>query len=393
MTSKLLSLGGKVGYQEVREYLKSRGWRQAPSKRSYAAIYRHQEQGDAEVVVPLERALSDYDLAMVRVAQEVASVEGRQAEAVLRDLLHPRKDILRFALEGEGVGPGAVGLNEGYMLVSGARKALLASACSVKSPKRFHPRMSVGDADVFMRRCQLAPTEVGSFVLVVESPLDISPQGTLMADPFGRRSVEYLIRSVAALAEGIRQDRVERLVDAESEPGVPVISANLCEAMVEMLPPSGAVDLRLQSVWSPLLPMPQGVPSVVTIDGPMYALIEEIGRQLRPSEGPKRDRFIGRVAELAGAPSPHSPIEGDVVLAVHVSEDEILRVRVTLSPSDYQKAGQAHMQGRYVSVWGILHRGQRVHALTEPSEFTVIGEEMTNKSEETYEVSADHQSS
>jgi hypothetical protein len=375
VTSKLLSLGGKVGYQEVREYLKSRGWHEVPSKRSYAAIYRTSEHDAAEAVVPLERALADYDSAMVRVAQEVASVEGRGAEAVLRDLLQPRKDILRFALEGEGVGPGSVGLHEGHMLLGGARKALLASACSVKSPKRYHPRMSLGEADVFVRRCQLGPTEAGSFVLVVESPLDVGPQRTLTSDPFGRRAVEYLFRSVAALAECIRYDRVERLFDAKQDPSMPVLSANLCEAMADMLPPEGTADLRLQSTWSPLLPAPRNVPSAVTLDRTMYATIEDLARQLRPSEGPKRDRYIGLVAELAGVANPEGNIEGDVVLAVHVSEDEIIRVRVMLSAPDYQKAWQAHMQGRYVSVWGILHRGQRMHSLTEPSEFTVIGDE------------------
>ena len=367
---QLHQLGSRVDHLGVRAYLESQGWSRVPSRRPYAAIYRSGHAPLLEVQVPLDRALADYGDAMVVIAQRLAVAERRSAESVLHDLVQPRRDLLRFGLEGEAMSDGGINLAAGLGLVSGVCKALLASACSVKRPRTFHPRMSMTEADAFLKECRLGQTEVGSFVLTVETPLDIELQRPVSEEPFGRQTAILFLQSVEHLAQYVRAGEPQRVV--EPREGDPVLSANLCEALVEMMPPDESADLRLRGSWSPLLRVGAHVPSEVHVDRNMYESIERVARELRPARESQPDQFVGQVVELMGGPGDQGDIEGPVTLQVQV-EDELLKVRVVLGPLDYQKAATAHLGQRYVTLRGVLRRGPRVHWVERASGFEIVG--------------------
>jgi hypothetical protein len=370
-TEQFLTLGARVDYQNVRSYLEAHGWSRIPSRRLQAAIYRSGRAPAVEVQVPLDRDLIDYGEAMVAVARRIAEHEQRPAESILRDLLRPRRDLHRFALEGAETQDGGIHLENGLSLVNGVRKALLSSACSVKRPgTTFHPRMSLADAEAFLKGCRLGQTEVGSFVLTVEAPLEVAPPRPVQEESFGRRASLLLLRSVAHVASAVRAGEPGRVL--EPALGEPVVSANLCEALVEMMPPDEGADLRLRSSWSPLLPVEPQVPSEVHVDRNMYESIEKLSHQLRPSRGAQPNQFVGRVVELMGEPGEHGEVEGAVVLQAQV-EDELLKVRVLLGAADYRQATEAHLTQRYVTVKGVLRRGSRVHQLDQASHFELVG--------------------
>lgn len=57
-------------------------------------------------------------------------------------------------------------------------------------------------------------------------------------------------------------------------------------------------------------------------------------------------------------------MQGEVMLLL-LHEDSPLRARADLSPEQYRTANEAHMAGGVVAVQGILHRGRRVHRLSD----------------------------
>lgn len=57
-------------------------------------------------------------------------------------------------------------------------------------------------------------------------------------------------------------------------------------------------------------------------------------------------------------------VQGEVTLLL-LHEESPLRARADLSPEQYRTANEAHMAGGVVAVQGILHRGRRVHRLTD----------------------------
>jgi hypothetical protein len=358
----------------VKDYLLARGWVRAPSKRAGVGIFRRPDSEVDEVLLPLSLDFADVDEAMARAIEEIARFEQRSAQEVLRDLLRPRADRLRFAIEGRDTMDGAIGLEDGIALLSGSRKALLAAACSVKRPARFYPRMSLREAEAFVRACRLGQTEQGSFVATVECGLDVddtSParfEGTV-AEPFGRKATALLVRSVVRVVDAIRADTIDGLV--EPPDGAPVVSANLCEALAEMMTGPDDANLRIGSSWSPMLPPPRDVPAYVRVERQYRSAIEQVARALRPSARPEPDLYVGKVDALMGEPGPDGRLEGEVILAAQV-EDEILKIRLELGPKDYPKAGEAHLGGLFVSVRGRLYRGARIHRLEDPTDFMVV---------------------
>lgn len=369
MNDRLSTLAASVAYQDLRAYLDARRWTNFPSRLSYAAIYRSPGAGEVEVQIPLDPDLADYADAILLAARRIAGFESRPLEQVLRDLLQPRSDTIRYALAGAATQTGTIALTAGVSLVSGAVKSLLASACSVQRPRRFHPRMTLADAETYVRACRLGQTEIGSYVLTVDAPLDIQAQLDAAEVPFGRRATAYLFEATAYLARSIRQGEAARVLD--ETPDGPLVSANLCESLVEMMPPDESADLRLAGSWSPLIPAPASVPVAVHFDRTMFEAVERLAQQLRPTRGTEPAHFVGKVVELSGAPNPAGQLEGDVVLQVQ-ADDQLLKVRVTLGPDDYGKAGAAHLRQQYVSVHGQLHRGSRTHVLKNPTGFDVL---------------------
>lgn len=63
--------------------------------------------------MPWSLDFADLHEAMERAVKEIARVEKRPVSAVLRDLLQPRSDVLRFAVEGRGTDDGGIALDEG----------------------------------------------------------------------------------------------------------------------------------------------------------------------------------------------------------------------------------------------------------------------------------------
>lgn len=368
MIDRISALAAGASYQALRDYLIARRWQSMPSRLSHAAIYRSPGAGDFEVQIPLDPDLADYADAVMLAARRLASFEGRPVEQVLRDLLQPRSDTVRYALGGAATETGTIGLTAGLALVQGALKSLLASACSVQRPRRFHPRMTLADAESYVRACRLGQTEIGSYVLTVDAPLDIHAQLDASETPFGRRATTRLFESTAYLAQSIRQGDTARVLDERAD--TPLVSANLCEALVEMMPPDESADLRLSGAWSPLIPAPS-LPAVVHFDRTMFEPVERLSQQLRPSQSSERAHFVGKVVELSGAPNSAGQLEGDVILQVQ-ADDQLLKVRVTLAPEAYAHAGAAHLAQQYVSVHGQLHRGRRTHGLKNPTNFMVL---------------------
>ncbi len=274
---------------------------------------------------------------------------------------------MRYALSGDQTARGTISLLAGSALVSGAVKSLLASACSVQRPRRVHPRMTLGDAEAFVRECCLGQTEHGSYVLTIDTPLDIRGEVVAGQLPFGRRTTTYLMQATGYLAQSIRRGESSRILDEIAD--APLVSANLCEALVEMMPSDESADLGLVTTWSPLVP--STTPATVRLERAMFATIEQIAQQLRPTHGEQVAHFVATVVELSGAPNPEGWLEGEVVLHVH-ADDQLLKVRVNLDPEAYRLAGEAHFQQRYVSVRGILQRGRRTHQLVDTRDFRVL---------------------
>ncbi|HLX61941.1 MAG TPA: hypothetical protein VKX17_11730 [Planctomycetota bacterium] len=369
----------KIVPQNVRDYAKSRGWARIETKQSNVAVYRSPIAGRYEqLVVPMDSTLDDYAERIADVVANLSRVEGRAPIDVANDLLTPDADTLRFANESLDADRGSIGILEGIQLLEGARRSILAAACSVLTPAQHHPRLSRAEADQLLKASRLNHTEQGSFVVAISCPLRaVDSDHSLIEEPFARRTTKLLARSVAKLVRAIENDKLDSIM--EPSPNGPVVTSNLCEALLRMLPSRDDGGLRLSVSWSPVLPPDPETPrEPIRIRKGYFKPIEELYERLRPKEGPKADFYVGTVETLNGALGDNNQRSGEVVLQL-LYEEDLISVRCDLDAIQYRDADKAHMTGGVVVVRGILHRGGRIHRIQPVETFTVVSTPVENK--------------
>jgi hypothetical protein len=388
------SLVARINPMDARGYAIASGWKRLAGVNGKVAVYNYPGSDLDQLIVPIDAGAPDYARRMAEVVANLAEKEGRPAREILNDLLIPPSDVLRFRLDEPATQSGLLPLDQGIDLLMGARKALLSAACSVVQPQPFHPRLSRTEAEQLVKSSVLGQTERGSFTAVISCPLEAGtesvvekqtplfpPQEVLDFDPappiqpmdavkvpFTRQVTSLLMRSVARITSALDADDPDSLLNSH---GIETpLSSNLCEALLIMQPVGERSRLSLAATWSRTLPPPpQGAPpSIVELRREYFPAIESLARKLRPAREPHVSYFVAMVDSLHGDPDQDGLVRGEVQLSI-LNQEETTKARVTLNPNEYQTALATHGVGGYVSLNGVLIRGDRVHRIAEVTNF------------------------
>jgi hypothetical protein len=192
--------------------------------------------------------------------------------------------------------------------------------------------------------------------------VDIEQAGFFPANrPFARRATSLLTRALTELDRAIEEDCINSLVEQEE----PLVSANLCEALLKMRPAQEDALLEFIPSWaaSEAVTAEEKLTASVTFSSDEFASIEDVYRQLRPVDGPQTQPWIAFVDELKGVESGDGSREGEVVFTLF-DEDQLVRAKASLTREQYQVAYEAHNPVRPLVVCGQLSRGSRVSRLT-----------------------------
>jgi len=361
-------LGGQIPPTAVRDYAKSRGWKAVEGARRRLWIFGHPKAGLRQLIVPIDRDSAWAD-ALLEVVMRLAELEQLPVETVVNNLLTADSDVVRFRVGGEDVSGGMLPMADAAGLFEGAKRALLASACSVINKVTHHPRMSRSDADEFLRVCKMGQTEIGSYVVKVVCPLTEMEEPPLLQEsqPFARAATMLLMRGCQKIMQSIEEDRVGEMVAEDSSN--PDVTSNLCDALLRMHAARDNADLTIGMSWAamPNCKMPS-VASKVAFKPEYFRSVETIQRQLCPLKEQEEQTFLfGTVEMLNGDVGDDGHRSGEVAFALLLDE-EVVKARGNLNAADYAKAMNAHEKGQgYVSFNGVLKRGARVNRVDEIS--------------------------
>jgi hypothetical protein len=360
--------------QQVRTYALAKGWQRVPDVNGRIALFNHPQGHWDQLIVPMEESFDDYAKRLRDVVENLAAFESRPLIEVLNDLINVDADTLRYRVASPETGRGSIPLMEGIQLLEGAKRTILAAACSVVSPVAYHPRMSRTEAQQLLSACHLGQTERGSYSLLVSCPLRAVEQDQALVpgvEPFTRRAVATLMRSLSRIVGAIEADTIPNVFQAA--PDQPVISANLCEALLDMRPQDENSQLDVKVSWATTFPPRAAIPSIVRIKHEYFPIIEDVSKKLRPAQAPAGALFVGYVANLGGEPGDDGRMQGEATLSV-MYEEQMQLVRVDLSPDNWHVAYVALEAHGFVRIRGIFHRGTRVHRITDISEFAKLEE-------------------
>ena len=211
-----------------------------------------------------------------------------------------------------------------------------------------------------MSRVRLGQTEQGSYVVSLLSPVvppptqpplfrDPDPHGAPMERRVTRRLAEALIATRIATEKTVGGD-----TDAFANAVDQGASANLCEALAQLVEPFPSLDVSL--IWSRTLPQKTAREGVRfnQDDGP---ILSEAARSYR-NRAPIIDGSIcGFVQRLT---REESEIEGSIALRATIDEKSESVQPPSFNQGDYDVAIQAHQQKKEVVAEGDLERvGQR----------------------------------
>lgn len=358
----------RVSPRDAQGYVRSHGWVQGQRAGSLM-VYNRVEAGSLDqVLVPMDTTRSDYTDRVLDVVEKLASFEARPAGRVLVDLLNYDADVLRYRVISSRAERGTLPLTQAIELLNGAKQSLLAAAHSAILRKRHHPRLNRTDAVQLLDACQMGQTERGSFVVTISCPLHAPglDQGDFVGDdrPFARRATSLLVRALTELNNAIEENRVNSVVDQTE----PLVSANLCDALLKMRPADETGTLEFMPSWASSAPMvDDSLSRSVVLSADKFTSIEDVYRQLRPIEGTTAKPWIAFVDELKGTEGEEGTREGDVVFTLF-DDDELVRAKASLRAAEYQIAYEAHSPTRPLFVYGQLSRGARVSRLTNITE-------------------------
>ncbi len=230
-------------------YAHARGWHQGEPYRTHSSVYVGDNLPD--IIIPRTTKLGDYASAVGALVKTFAQVINQDELAVYRHLATADRDIIRIrAAAGDD---GSIGIEDGVRLVSGARDLLLATACSLGEPRNVYRVGANREATDLMKRMRLGQTDQGSFAVTLLTP-EIAPAiSTLLPDsddrqaPIARRLTRRLIGALAAAREASESVATGDGV-AFGEAVAEGVSANLCEALVQIIEPFTSLDIEV--LWA-----------------------------------------------------------------------------------------------------------------------------------------------
>ena len=339
-------------------YARSLGWNKLESYGDHSDVYASYEL--PEIILPRTNRLGDYANVVSQLIEYFCDAVEADALSVYRDLITADRDVIRVRAPADH-DSGSVAVDDGIGILTGARDMVLAAACSLSNPQTLYRAGANKEASEYLKRVKLGQTEQGSFIITLLSPAisppvqeELFPDESLDDSPFERQVTRRLADALSATrnaAERTNAGEAESFSKAVSAG----VSANLCEALVQLIEPFSRLDVRFS--WARTYPSRQSreVIRFASSDAP---ILREAARSFR-ALGPRPDTSLfGFVSRLT---RDQQETEGTISLRASI-DNRVQSVTAVLNQTDYNRAIEAHRTKSPVIASGDLERvGQRWH--------------------------------
>ena len=339
-------------------YLRASGWSFVSEDDRWANFSLSFGQQKVVLKVPLRHDAIDYERRVRELLANLEKLEQRSIDLVLRDVRAAGSDLVRIRLR--GTDKGRISIAHGAVAFEKTRDLLLAAACAALKPRPFYAKSKPKQAIEYLERARFGPTEAGSFIVTVESPVtpDLKNQTKLPGIddvPFGRQVSLTLARATNAVRSAV--DRVSaagssaHLLASVNEG----VTANLCDALLGLLFATGsqnAIDLNFR--WASSRAVPEATPRAVSFDENAATFLDSFSQRLKDQALEKGVVLSGYV-EARRSADPNKG--GDITLRVVTPSklhDRMMHIELPSSP--YRDATEAHTKRQLFECEGDVFR-------------------------------------
>lgn len=343
---------------QLTSFLRTKGWSRQESGDRWA-LYRRAD--GVEIEVPLRGSAPDYPRAVRLLLDDLSRILECDQASVLRDISIQDKDLLRLRIESAGTAGGQLSLEAGRGVYQGLRDLILAVASSVIEPKPVFPARKPDEAKNLVKRTRLGP-EYGSMVLVIENPLPprlargFSQHADSLAIPVESLPIERRLslryaEAVSALTTAVERSQLDDDITPFTTAVKNGVSANLCEAVAQIMDATEAERLTLSASCSASWPVPRVFrPGVLTSS--TVPFLQAAAKSMREAALYAETTIEGPIVKLHSSdPSTGGKIgvRGDALGSVKT-------IWVELDAADYSKVMGAHRDMKLVRLTGELKR-------------------------------------
>ena len=347
-------------------YARAMGWSKMEPYGDHSDVYA--AEGLPEIILPRTRFLGDYTRVVSQLIGIFAEVTQDDEIALYRNLVMADRDVVRVRAIGDD--DGAVSVDNGIDLIRGSRGMLLAAACSLTDPRPIYHRAGTNkEAGDYLNRVRLGQTEQGSFVVTLLTPA-LAPPTQLPLDPkwdddpIERRISKRLVQALTATRDATEKT-VGGVANAFPDAVKHGISANLCEAIVQLVKPFPALDIKV--AWALTRPTTD-YSQEVRFSQNDTPILSDAARLFRSREPKPDERLFGFVQRLK---RDESEADGTITLRASI-DGRTGSVTAILNAYDYERAIQAHKDKAPVIAEGDLERAGQSWRLLNPRITEVI---------------------
>ena len=344
-------------------YIQVHGWTKTDTFGDHSDVYVG--AGLPELLVPRTKDIGDYAHVVAQLVEILARVAGISETALYKDLMTTDRDVIRVKVAEDD---STIDINAGASLVSGTRDMLLAAVCSLKNPRPLYRDGANREAVDFLSQVRLIHTEPGSFVVTLLPPALV--EGADDANPPVARRISRRLYDALHATKRASERTVSGANGAFADGVSEGVSANLCDALVQMIEPFSTLDIRLTWARTRPVTLAQRPVRFTQDDVPMLSEASQVLRNREPKPDVELLCSIQRLQNDAG------DSDGTVTLRTSVAGN-LQSVVAVLSQSDYHKAIDAHRRKAPVIAVGDLEQvGQRWRLLN-PQIVAVITDDDT----------------
>lgn len=361
-----------LSHHTLFRFLEDEGFSRAYQYRNGAVLYKHLQHNE-EVIVPTDRSFSDYYEKLGRAVAILSNYLELDLGSTYSKILHVDSDIIKIRITGPETQDGSLPINPWVSLANSIHKWIISGASFTFNPKLYHAKLRTKETDHLVQRCKIGQTEFGSYVTNIIFPLEnISQEQLSLIEgvaiiPPTRRVTTTLIRSSSNLIAAIESHKLEDILTQEK----PIVSANLCESLLDMYNSTPGSSFLINANWSPTRKIDdQSLLESIEFKSEYKKTISDIHRALTPSVSSSEVSLSGFVI-LLNRDQTQEEEHGEIVLLTQKGS-RVLRVHIQLPPDQYLSAIDAHKSNRPILISGSLNKISNKYHLTEVKNFKLL---------------------
>lgn len=348
--------------QHITALLRRLAW--APTSKALGRyeVWSPNDSETEEVIVPINPENGDYRQLLERARNYLLHRYGSEAErieALLVITAAADLDATQWKKE-TTVDAGLIPWGEGEAIYEAARESLVAAARAVRSKRSVQGKSSAFLAKRFMEQVFMGQTEVGSFVVTAHVPASTRFHVTQKSETAsridarkadvvsGRAIVDVFESSISAVREALTEYKRAPRIETFDELVPEGVSFELVRALATLTRNGdAAVSIQRGESTTTL--------KEIAFDSVEAPVLDRVAASFAKAPEPQKVKLTGEVSLLDNSTAaPVHLVRLDVMKGAKVR-----RVRVRLTPEQYDLAVSAHASRQWLTLSGSLEKDGR----------------------------------